>query len=91
MNSNTPKAPWLSSYENVPHHLEYPDISMFELIEKNAVQGCYLHEKAYDFMGKNITYLEFIEDVNICAKALKAIGIKKTMLLPSVCRIRRRR
>lgn len=77
MNSNTPKAPWLSSYENVPHHLEYPDISMFELIEKNAVQGCYLHEKAYDFMGKNITYLEFIEDVNICAKALKAIGIKK--------------
>ncbi|MBQ4340647.1 MAG: acyl--CoA ligase, partial [Firmicutes bacterium] len=77
MNSNTPKAPWLSSYENVPHHLDYPDISMFELIERNAVQGCYLHEKAYDFMGKNITYLEFIEDVNICAKALKAIGIKK--------------
>ena len=49
MNSNTPKAPWLSSYKNVPEHLDYPDISMFELIERNAVQGCYLNEKAYDF------------------------------------------
>lgn len=77
MNSNTPKAPWLSSYKNVPEHLDYPDISMFELIERNAVQGCYLNEKAYDFMGKHITYMEFIEDVNTCAKALKAIGIKK--------------
>lgn len=77
MNSNTPKAPWLSSYKNVPEHLDYPDISMFELIERNAVQGCYLNEKAYDFMGKYITYMEFIEDVNTCAKALKAIGIKK--------------
>lgn len=77
MNSNTVKAPWLSSYVNVPHHLDYPDISMFELIERNAVQGCYLNVKAYDFMGKHLTYLEFIEEVNLCAKALKAIGIKK--------------
>ena len=77
MSFDTPKAPWLSSYVNVPHHLDYPDISMFELIERNAVQGCYLHEKAYDFMGKQLTYLEFIEDVNTCARALKAIGIKK--------------
>ncbi len=78
MNSDTAvKAPWLASYDGVPHHLDYPDISMIELIEKNAIQGCYLNAKAYDFMGRHVTYLEFINEINICAKALKAIGIKK--------------
>ena len=30
------KAPWLKFYNSVPHHLDYPDISIFELMEKAA-------------------------------------------------------
>ena len=36
MNAKEPKAPWLSSYRNVPETLDYPDLSMIDLIEKNA-------------------------------------------------------
>ena len=77
MSLNEVKAPWLESYGDIPHHLDYPDISMFELVERTAVQGLALHNIAYDFMGKDVKYIDFIEEVNLCAKAFKAIGIKK--------------
>ena len=30
------KAPWLKFYENVPAHLDYPDISMYDFVERTA-------------------------------------------------------
>lgn len=68
-------APWLSSYGNVPAHLDYPDISMFDFLEKTAAK--YPDYYAYEFMGTKVTYKKFIADILDCAKAFKAMGIKQ--------------
>lgn len=69
------KSPWLNSYKNVPHSLDYPDCSMFYLIERNARD--YESYFAYEFMGHKVTYREFIENVHTCAKGLKALGFQE--------------
>ena len=69
------KAPWLRSYRNVPHTLDYPDCSMFGLIEKNAAE--YPDNTAYEFMGRKVTYRRFIEKVHTCARAIRAMGFKE--------------
>ncbi|MDO4545387.1 MAG: AMP-binding protein [Bacillota bacterium] len=71
----TVKTPWLSSYRGVPHTLNYPDCSMFDLVEKNA--GNYPDNIAYEFMGAKTTYQELVEKVHICAKGLAALGFKE--------------
>ncbi len=69
------KVPWLDSYGNVPRTIDYPDCSMFQLIEENA-KG-YENYTAYDFMGKGETYGEFIKKVYICARGLAAEGFRE--------------
>ena len=69
------KAPWLSSYRNVPHTLDYPDCSMFGLIEKNAAE--YPDNTAYEFMGRKVTYRRFIEKVHTCTRAIRSMGFKE--------------
>ncbi|HAF60272.1 MAG TPA: AMP-dependent synthetase [Clostridiales bacterium UBA9856] len=80
------KAPWLKFYNSVPHHLDYPDISIFELMEKAAEK--YPDHIAYEFFGTTATYTQFVEEVHQCAKALKSLGIKEedrvTICLPNV-------
>ena len=67
-------APWLSSYGNVPAHLDYPDISLFDFVERGAKERP--NSLAYDFMGTTATYKQFCEKILTCAKALRALGIK---------------
>lgn len=80
------EARWLKYYGNIPHTLEYPDISMYQIV-KDAKEkyGKYI---AYDFMGKAVTYEEFVEQIEECAKALLAQGVKKgetvTVCMPNV-------
>ncbi len=69
------KAPWLNYYRNVPHTLDYPDCSMFGLIEKNAAE--YPDNTAYEFMGRKVTYRRFIEKVHTCARAIRSMGFKE--------------
>ena len=68
------KTPWLKNYGNVPFHLQYQECSMWEAIEKIVEK--YPNYTAYIFMGKKTTYKEFAQNVEICARALKAIGIR---------------
>lgn len=79
------KTPWLNNYGDVPFHLDYQDCSMWEAIEKIAEK--YPNYTAYVFMGKKTTYKEFARNVEICARALKAIGIrvgdKVTICMPN--------
>jgi len=79
------KAPWIPSYKNIPFNLEYPDISMFEMVERSAKKNPDLY--AYDFLGVKCTYRNFVLKVHLCAKALKSIGIKEgdrvTVCLPN--------
>ncbi len=80
------EAKWFKYYGNVPHTLEYPDISMYAMIQK--VQQEYGTYIAYDFMGKSVTYDDFIEEIDVCAKALLMQGIKAgdsvTICLPNL-------
>lgn len=69
------KAPWLKSFGNIPAHLEYPQYSMYESVEKIAKQ--YPDLVAYEFMGTKGTYAHFTDEVEECAKALHAIGVKE--------------
>lgn len=80
------KAPWLKFYGSVPHHLDYPDVSMFEIV--NSVAKDYPNHIAYDFLGTKATYSEFLMEIHECAKALKSSGIKEgdrvTICLPNI-------
>ena len=79
------KAPWLPSYKDLPFNLNYPDISMFDMVERSAENTPDLN--AYDFLGVKCTYKDFVKRVHLCARALKSIGIKQgdrvTVCLPN--------
>ena len=71
----TAKTPWKDSLGDVPMHLSYFDGTMFEALEKIA--NTYPKNVAFDFMGKPTTYTKLIAQIEICAKALIAIGIQE--------------
>ncbi len=79
-------AKWFKYYGDIPHTLDYPDISMFDIIKKTSES--YPDFTAYDFMGKALSYSDFLEQIDICAKALKAQGVLEgdsvTVCLPNV-------
>lgn len=83
MNSD---AKWFKYYGDIPHTLDYPDISMYDMVRRTANK--YSSNIAYDFMGKSVTYEKFIEEIDVCAAALAAHGIKAgdavTVCLPNV-------
>jgi len=66
-------APWLSAYGDVPHSLDYPDCSMAHLVLKTARE--YPDTPAYDFFGSKQSYREFADEICLCARGLKAVGI----------------
>ncbi len=72
---NEIKTPWLKYYGVVPHHLNYPECTMTGAVEQVAKQ--YPDYIAYDFMGKKTTYEKAVQDIHLCAKALRAIGVKE--------------
>ena len=80
------EARWFKYYGDVPHTLDYPDISMYQMI-KNTKEK-YGELIAYDFMGKAVSYNTFLEEIEQCAKALLMQGIKAgdavTVCLPNV-------
>lgn len=68
------KTPWLTNYGDVPFHLDYPDYSMWDAVQKIADEHPEL--TSYVFMGKKTSYKKFAQNVQICARALKAIGVR---------------
>ena len=69
------KKPWLKYYGDVPHEIKIPELSMYECVAL-AVADFY-DEIAYDFMGSKVTYIEFKKQIDECAEALAALGLKK--------------
>ena len=68
-------APWLKSYGDVPHNLDYPDCSMTRLVFRTAEK--YPGVMAYDFFGFKQTYAGFADEIQKCARGLMAINIIK--------------
>ena len=57
------KTPWYKYYDNVKEHLEYPDISLYELFEKESIQR--LNNISYNYFGNRKTYKQFLKEIII--------------------------
>jgi len=66
-------APWLNFYGDVPHSLEYPDCSMVQLIFNAEKRNPDM--VAFDFFGCKQVYREFVSEIRLCARGLKAEGV----------------
>lgn len=67
--------PWLKFYQDVPHSIDYPRVTMYEALLQTAREKP--DEIAYDFMGYTSTYRRFIGEIDQCADALASLGLKK--------------
>ncbi|MGP8154568.1 MAG: AMP-binding protein [Smithella sp.] len=67
--------PWLRFYQHVPHTIDYPRVTMYEALKRTANQNP--DSIAYDFLGYTSTYRKFIYEIDHCADALAALGLKK--------------
>lgn len=67
-------------------HLEYPEATMYELVERVAQQ--YPQEPAYEFYGVKTSYARFLRRIERAARALWAFGIRPgdavTICLPNI-------
>ncbi|MBO5917265.1 MAG: AMP-binding protein [Oscillospiraceae bacterium] len=75
MSTIAAKMPWKGHTGDVPMHLEYFEGSMFEAVD--AIARKYPNQVAFDFMGKPTTYRQMVQKIEICAKALKTIGVRE--------------
>lgn len=68
--------PWLKFYEKgVPHHIDYPRIPLYQILEDTAKDFPDLD--AVIFQGKRIKYGELAEWARNLASGLQQIGIRK--------------
>lgn len=67
--------PWLKFYGNIPHSIDYPEISLYQALLR-TVERC-PDSVAYDFFGYTSTYRQLAGEVDRCANALGALGLKK--------------
>ena len=66
---------WYKFYDDVPHHLTYPNYSIYKMVEKAADK--YPKNYAYNYFGTKTTYAKFIDEIDDVAKSLKVIGAKE--------------
>lgn len=81
-----PGQPWSKSYDpEVPHTLNYPQITLCALLDQTAQQQP--QKTALIFFGKSITYEQLRQHINSVAAALQQNGIKPgdlvALLLPN--------
>lgn len=70
----TNREPWYKYYGN-NNKIEYPDLSIYELIEKTATM--YPYNYAYEYYGKRVAFREFIVKIKKTASALTELGVKE--------------
>jgi len=68
-------APWRAYYGSTPASLDYPQLTMYQLLQQNAAQ--YPGSIAYSFMGKETTYGAFMARIEAAAKGLTNLGITR--------------
>ncbi|MBO5953093.1 MAG: acyl--CoA ligase [Oscillospiraceae bacterium] len=66
-------APWRNFYGNTPASLDYPHLTMHQLLQRTARQ--YSDNIAYSFMGKQTDYKTFLRRIDAAAKGLVKLGI----------------
>lgn len=76
------KAPWYRFYNGEKEHLDYPDFSVYKLIEYTASK--HLNNISYNYYGTTKTYHEFLKQIDEAARAFKALGVKHKDVV-SIC------
>ncbi|MGN0185486.1 MAG: class I adenylate-forming enzyme family protein [Aristaeellaceae bacterium] len=69
------KTPWMPFMNGIPAQLDYFEGSMCEAVENIAEK--YPNVIAYDFMGSHTNYRRCVEEIQACARALRAAGVKE--------------
>ena len=69
------QAPWLRFYGDMPAHLDYPRLTIYQLVRQMARSHPGL--VAYEFMNKETTFAQFMHRIDRTARALVALGIGK--------------
>lgn len=72
---DTVKTPWFKSRGDLPVTLEYFGGTIYEKLEEEAKK--HPLNIALDFMGKHITYKYMIDQINLCARSLRVLGIRE--------------
>jgi long-chain acyl-CoA synthetase len=68
-------APWLKFYGDTPATLDYPHMTMCQLVQSTARK--YPDHIAYEFMGKQTTYAQFSQRIDLTARSFLELGIRK--------------
>lgn len=68
-------APWVKYYGDTPAHLDYPRVTMYEMLAKAA--AAYPGNTAYIFQGKKTSFADFMQRIDATAKGLYHLGIRK--------------
>ena len=76
------KTPWYKYYDGVKEHLDYPDISVYELLADSAKK--HSENISYNYFGYKVTYKEFLEQIELCAKAWTKLGVSENDVV-SIC------
>lgn len=74
--------PWMKYYDGMYIPEGEPDLTMVELLKKRNEYR--LSKIAYEYYGKQVTYREMWERVDIAAKVLDQIGVKKGDIILSM-------
>ena len=78
--------PWRKYYTNEEMNYEIPNISIYEQVRQTSLK--YPNYKAIEYLGKGITYKEFIKLVDKASISFNELGINKgdiiTICLPNV-------
>lgn len=67
--------PWLKFYGDIPEKIDYPRVTMYEALMQTVSRSP--EAVAYDFFDYTSTYRQFGEEIDRCANALSALGLKK--------------
>lgn len=84
-NKTSYENPWDKYYDEDKRTIDVPDCSISRYFENSAI----LHENeiALNYFGRKFTYKDLLNRIEICAKALKASGVRKgdvvTILMPN--------
>ena len=71
----TARRPWAGHTDGIPLELTYFEGTMYEAVAEIARQ--YPNNVAFDFMGRPTTYSAMLTEIERCAKALRAIGVRE--------------
>ena len=71
----TTDRPWLRFYGPVPATLEYPEATVYEAVATAAARRP--DAVAWDFFDRTSTYRDLVRDIEQCARALAALGLRR--------------